>query len=180
MNYFKKNERGVTLVELLLAMTLLTIVLITFMAVFTNAFNFNSRTSDKVKGVNFVKENQVILKDKTTPEGTGFYNFFTKIKDTDGPTTADLSRENFLYNDLKLIENITKVSETSEPALNDADTSSDYYFLLKLDNSSNNPYKLFVYVKETPDINNLYRLYIETYDKKENLLSKTYTYYEYN
>ncbi len=72
MNYIKKNEKGVTLVELLLAMTLLTIVLITFMAVFTNAFNYNARTSDKVKGVNFVKENEVILKDQTRLEGTDF------------------------------------------------------------------------------------------------------------
>ncbi len=79
------------------------------------------------------------------------------------------------------MENITKVPETADPALNDGIIDNgEFYFLLKLDYSANKPYKLFVYVKETPDINNLYRLYIETYDKKDNLLSETYTYYEYN
>jgi hypothetical protein len=166
------NEKGVTLIELILAISLLTIVLITFMAFFTNAFTYNSMTSDKFKGVNYVREKQADLK-----ENTAFKNFFINISDGT-VTSSDLSMTNTMYSGLNLMENI---STTTRPVKINGGTVAESFYLLKLNLS---PYKLHVYVKverDYPLANNkgLYRLYIETFDKNNKLLSGSYTYYEY-
>lgn len=176
MKYLKSNEKGITLIELLLAIILLTIVLTTFMAFFTNAFQYNSVTSDKFKGVNYVREKQIQLK-----ESTAFKTFIYNISDGLA-TTNDLSKSNTVYTGLNLIEDIT---ETSRPVkLSSGSIENQPYYLMKLNWS---PYKIFVYVKISKDYPSesnsskpfLYRLYIETFDKNNQLLSETYTYYEY-
>lgn len=170
MVYLKlQNEKGVTLIELLLALSLLTIVLITFMAFFTNAFKYNSMSSDKVKGVNFTREQKVEFNDRAIDtEGVAFKAFMKKVSD------GTVSFSKIDNPGLNLFEDIIEKREEEKPELNDG-SSGDIYYLLKLDNP---PYKVFVYVKSAPDYTDLYRLYIETYDKKNNLLSKTYTYFE--
>ena len=167
-----RNEQGVTLIELILAISLLSIVLITYMAFFTNAFNYNSMTSERFKGVNYVREKQVDLKDSTA-----FKNFIINISDGTASST-DRAEANTLYTGLSLMEDI---SDTTRPVKVSGATQLESYYLLKLNYS---PYKLHVYVKCVPDYslaNNkgLYRVYIETFDKNNKLLSGSYTYYEY-
>ncbi|MGJ7920575.1 type IV pilus modification PilV family protein [Neobacillus sp. LXY-4] len=170
MNFIKGNEKGVTLIELLVAASLLTIVLITFIAFFTNSFRYNTKTSEKVIGVNFIREKQVSLNDSPA-----FANFIINISDTE-VTASDLSKDNSLYVGLNLMEDIMINSSTSRPVtLTDGSIINESYYLLKLNSDGK---KLSVYVKENPDYNNLYRVYIETYDKNDKLLSESYMYYE--
>jgi type II secretory pathway pseudopilin PulG len=157
------NEKGLTLIEILLAMTLLTIVLVTFMAIFTNAFQYNAKTSDKVKGVNLVREKEASIKIPGT-DGDAFKTFMGKVKN----------------NTVVPDDYIAIVKEGDKSALNDGVEQIDEYYKLQF-NSADPNYTIFIYVKTKPDFPNtdLYRLYIETIDKNNNMLSKTYSYYQY-
>lgn len=178
LKYIKGNEVGVTLIELLLAMTILMIILITFMSFFTNAFQYNAMSSKKLQGVHFVREKEVDLKETVVgTEGAAFQYFVHTVLEGDG--VVSLSKTDPNYENLDLINDIVKVAETSKPELSDGlsvEGEIDYFYLLEIDNPDS-PYNLSIYVKETPDLEKLYRLYIETYDNKNNLLSATYSYY---
>ena len=178
LKYIKGNEVGVTLIELLLAMTILMIILITFMSFFTNAFQYNAMTSKKLQGVNFVREKEVDLKEATVGTEGPAFQYFISVLEGDGVISLSMSDPN--YENLHLINDIVKVPETSKPELSDGlsvDGEIDDFYLLEIDNPDS-PYNVSIYVKETPDLEKLYRLYIETYDNKNNLLSATYSYYQ--
>jgi type II secretory pathway pseudopilin PulG len=179
LKYIKANEIGITLIELLLAMTLLMIILVTFMGFFTNAFQYNAMSSKKLQGVNFVREKEVDLKETAVgTEGPAFRYFIDHVLEGDG--TLPLSKSDPNYANLHLSNDIVTVPETIKPELSDGiseDGEIEDYYLLELD-SPDSPYNVSIYVKDTPDLENLYRLYIETYDNKNNLLSATYSYYQ--
>ena len=59
------NEKGLTLIEVLLSITLLSIVMITFLSFFTNAFRFNSINDDSIQAMNIAREQQALIKDKS-------------------------------------------------------------------------------------------------------------------
>ena len=62
------NEKGLTLIEVLLSITLLSIVIITFLSFFTNAFRFNSMNDDSIQAMNIAREQQALVKEKSWSE----------------------------------------------------------------------------------------------------------------
>lgn len=56
------NEKGLTLIELIASITILSIVIITFLSFFTNAFRFNSINDDSLQTMNIVREQQALIK----------------------------------------------------------------------------------------------------------------------
>ncbi|MEY2192665.1 prepilin-type N-terminal cleavage/methylation domain-containing protein [Neobacillus sp. BF23-41] len=52
------NEKGVTLVELLASIVILSIILLSFLTFFTNSFQYNAISSDKMKATNIAREVQ--------------------------------------------------------------------------------------------------------------------------
>lgn len=74
------NEQGLTLIELLLSITLLSIVLITFLSFFTDTFRFNSNNDHNIHAMNMAREQQALIKDKSWDEIT---NTFTLDEETD-------------------------------------------------------------------------------------------------
>lgn len=57
------NENGLTLIELLASMTILSIVILTFLAFFTNAFRFNTINSDGIQAMNIAREQKALIQD---------------------------------------------------------------------------------------------------------------------
>ncbi len=68
------NEKGLTLIEVLLSITLLSIVMITFLSFFTNAFRFNSMNDDSIQAMNIAREQQQqrLKSDKCETMSTNF------------------------------------------------------------------------------------------------------------
>lgn len=64
------TEKGLTLIEVLLSITLLSIVMITFLSFFTNAFRFNSINDDSTQAMNIAREKQALIKEKSWSEIT--------------------------------------------------------------------------------------------------------------
>jgi prepilin-type N-terminal cleavage/methylation domain-containing protein len=62
MKKFIKNVRGITLIELLISISILSIVLISFFAFFTNTFRFNSLNSDDIQAMNLAREEKELIK----------------------------------------------------------------------------------------------------------------------
>lgn len=56
------HEKGVTLIEVLLSITLLSIVIITFLSFFSNAFRFNTINDDSIQAMNIAREQQALIK----------------------------------------------------------------------------------------------------------------------
>ena len=50
------NKKGLTLIELIASITILSIVILTFLAFFTNAFRFNTINSDSIQAMNIARE----------------------------------------------------------------------------------------------------------------------------
>lgn len=72
-----ENEDGLTLIELIASMTILSIVILTFLAFFTNAFHFNTINSDSIQAMNIARAQKVLIQDDTSIaaslSGTGYY-----------------------------------------------------------------------------------------------------------
>ncbi|ARD47049.1 prepilin-type N-terminal cleavage/methylation domain-containing protein [Sporosarcina sp. P33] len=67
----RKNEKGFTLVEILAALTILGIVFVSFMTIFSQMGVFNARTESKLETINLAKKELSFWKDNPLPlEGT--------------------------------------------------------------------------------------------------------------
>ena len=65
------SEKGLTLLELLASITILSIIILTFLSFFTNAFRFNTINSDSIQAMNIAREEQALIKEdseKIIPE----------------------------------------------------------------------------------------------------------------
>ncbi|RFU71570.1 hypothetical protein D0469_00205 [Peribacillus saganii] len=164
------NEDGITLIEILASITILFIVIATFFAFFTNAFQYNAMNSDSIKAVNIAREKQAMFKADPLME-SALTRFIDNIND--GANAADLSASS--YPELMLAEAI----QPPNPAETDEAKKSSY--LLKMNDSK---YKVFIYLKGNADFvtcdksKSLYKVFVEVFqeDKK---LTDTYTYFDY-
>ncbi len=71
------NEKGLTLIEVLVSITLLSIVIITFLSFFTNAFRFNSINDDSIQAMNIAREQQALIKEESWNDITSTYPMTT-------------------------------------------------------------------------------------------------------
>lgn len=73
------NEKGLTLLEVLLSITLLSIVMISFLSFFTDAFRFNSINDDSIQAMNAAREQQARI--KTEESWSSITETYTKTTD---------------------------------------------------------------------------------------------------
>ncbi|WP_419956024.1 type IV pilus modification PilV family protein [Neobacillus niacini] len=99
-----KNEKGVTLVELLASIVILSIILLSFMTFFTNSFQYNAVSSDKMKATNIAREVQEDFK-VNSEKNLELKNLITFSKTSTGTTIPKSS-----YPKLNLTEDIIKNS----------------------------------------------------------------------
>jgi prepilin-type N-terminal cleavage/methylation domain-containing protein len=99
------NEKGVTLIELLASIVILSIILLSFMTFFTNSFQYNAISSDKMKATNIAREVQEDF--KVNPEkNKALKDLITDSRISTG-TTIPLSTR---YEKLNLSQDIQKNS----------------------------------------------------------------------
>lgn len=63
----KKNEKGFTLVEILASLTILGIVFISFMTIFPQMSNLNSKTEAKLETINIARKELPVWKEDPLP-----------------------------------------------------------------------------------------------------------------
>jgi type II secretory pathway pseudopilin PulG len=154
------NEKGLTLIEILVSIILLTTVFFTFMAFFTNAFNYNVINSDSIQGMNIAREYQAKIKEST-------YGIDKLLGEPSDPSTAIAS--------LHLTAGTTQNGAPYIPII-------DNQYNLEINDPKYN-IKIKIKINTTPEAINgsyrkLYLVYVTVSDKKNKLLSETYTYYE--
>lgn len=156
-----ENEQGLTLVELLASITILMIVLITFMSFFTNAFQFNAFSSDKINTTNLAREVQEKFKVDEAEEKLGLERLLTEVKNISGPTTIPKTS----YLELNLKEDIV------------LDSSG----ILKLSlNDQNYQVLVFVDTHPIPELHSsLFKLHVQVLEHNK-ILSETFTYIEFH
>ena len=156
------NERGLTLLEVLLSFSILSVVFVTFMAFFTNAFQYNSLSSDEIQGTNLVRATLAELKENSAKR-VAMEDFLGNVRN------GDLSMSQPAYAALSLTGTV------GETRFNEED-----YYTLQIQHFQ---YKVFVHVKRKPDFLgtsiSLYRLYVQVFNDTK-LLSDTYAYFEYD
>lgn len=147
------NDKGITLIELIASITILSIVILTFIAFFTNAFRFNSINDDSIQAMNIAREYQALIKE---PDAE-IYN---------------LLNDNNLSDDAKEYLSLFKLEYPSENINNQ--------FVLTINNPK---YVVKVKINNTPEVsvddtyNKLYLVHVEILEG-DKTLSETYTYFE--
>lgn len=166
MKHDLKNENGVTLLELLVSITLLSIVILTFLGFFTNAFRFNTVNSDSLQAMNVAREYKATFTDRHSTAHT----IIEKVIET---KNTNISVDD--YDTLKLKK---PISVKNGACMNGAD-----YYLLELNDPE---YEINACIKITSDSHGIegdkaiHQLHVEVYEdqNKEKRLSDTYSYIE--
>lgn len=148
------REQGVTLVELLVSIVILSIVIISFMAFFTNSFNNNARASEKLQTTNLVREIQEELKVNSMYQD--LVSFIASVK-SGYPNLQKSS-----YPNLDLVKDIDVMSDTG---------------IYKLTLKRNN-YDVKVLISPEADSSSLYKFNVQVL-KDNKLLAQTFTYIEF-
>ncbi|WP_141431854.1 prepilin-type N-terminal cleavage/methylation domain-containing protein [Bacillus sp. 03113] len=102
INFLYRNQRGFTLIEVLLAFVILTILIFSFLSLFPQASKTNERTDERFTGANLAKE--VLVK---IQKSEGITNLLTNLKNNPN-SSLTLSKDNVQYASLNLAENIQK------------------------------------------------------------------------
>ncbi|MDF2606474.1 MAG: prepilin-type N-terminal cleavage/methylation protein [Bacillales bacterium] len=110
MRKLLRNQNGVSLVEILAALTILGIIFVSFLSFFPQASKSSNKTGEMLTAVNLAKEKLVTIQND---------NNIKSLLKTNSPSSSILSRVN--YPNLKLSQDIT--------------TSSTQYELLSIDNT---------------------------------------------
>ncbi|WP_108669430.1 pilus assembly FimT family protein [Peribacillus acanthi] len=167
-----KNNRGITLVELLASFTIISIITLVFFTYFTNAFQYNNRTSETLKTVNIAREQQALIKQE--PYKSEFQKFITNINTYASASNLLMST----YPNLNLKKNIEVVTRKELQGTNQIDVT---YYKFTMNDPS---YLIEVYLKQQPELvtvkvqSNLYKVYIYV-NQNNKLSSDTYTFFEY-
>jgi competence protein ComGC len=159
MKKILSSQRGVTLIEIMAAFVVLTVIIISFMGFFTNAFKYNSMTSDQLQGVNVMRAVKSELRSSS---------FIKKFIGRIQSNSVVLSKDDVIYDGLGLLGDVERTYKEEEP-----------YYLLKLDQE---PYYIHIFIREDEDYKDdeisLFRMYLQVYNHSK-MLSDTFTYIEY-
>ncbi|WP_180994110.1 type IV pilus modification PilV family protein [Bacillus sp. Marseille-P3661] len=156
MNLRYKNEKGLTLIEILAALLILSIVITVFIGFFTNAFRFNSITSNNIKAVNILREKQATIREM--------------------PIMKDLVED-------IMVNGVDSAPGAYYPlgAVTQTTINSEIHYRVEILDSE---YAILMFIKRNPDYydttmeHQLFRLYFQIFEDTK-LLSDTYAYYEY-
>lgn len=133
------NDHGLTLIELVASITILAIVLLTFMSFFTNAFKYNSMSSTKLQSINIIHDVENCLKENP--------NFIKNIYEFKNPIFTD--------DKCKHITNFTE----NVTLKNNAYVFSFIYL----------DYEVSINVMRDPEFPSLYPSTIEVYDNDKKI-----------
>lgn len=153
---FTKSEKGVTLIELISSIAILSIILVSFMSFFINSAQYNGVSADKMNAANIAREVQKDFKED--PD-----------KNLDLKNLIAYSRTSAA----------TTISKTSYPDLHLTEDIQDNSGLLTL-TTTNQTFTVVVTVDTTSDPNvdlSLSELHVQV-KKDEKVISETYTYFE--
>ncbi|MED4464027.1 prepilin-type N-terminal cleavage/methylation domain-containing protein [Metabacillus fastidiosus] len=156
------NNSGITLLELVVSIAILSIILITFAGLFMNAFKYNAMSGDKLQSVNIAQEYAERIK-----KDTDFYDCMSILQVNPA-------------NCAKLFES-SKTFSLKQDVVSDPD-DSEYYFMQLVENDTDDIISIKISkTKESEVISkSLYRLIIEAKkNEADKMPSKTYLYYEY-
>jgi prepilin-type N-terminal cleavage/methylation domain-containing protein len=154
------NEKGVTLIELLTSIVILSIILLSFMTFFTNSFQYNAVSSDKMKATNIAREVQEDF--KVNPGKKQALNDLIRVSKTSVGTSIPLSP---LYDALNLAQDIEK-------------NSGILTLKLKSQNYENYNVVVFVDTNNDPSLHSsLSKIRVQV-KKGTKVLSEAFTYFE--
>jgi prepilin-type N-terminal cleavage/methylation domain-containing protein len=108
-----KNEKGLTLIELLASIVILSIILLSFMTFFTNSFKYNAVSSDKINTTNIAREVQEDFKVNTV-KNQELKKLIRESRDL--PTVTTIPKNS--YPELNLSKDIKKNGLTLTLTLN--------------------------------------------------------------
>lgn len=155
------NEKGLTLLEVLLTITILTIVLTSILTLFPQISLFNKKTDETFSGINLAKEKIVILENLVRDDHnkSSTEKIFKISNNTLILTQTD---KNFSrYKRLNLIENIEE--------------NNDAYILKTIDHHLHGT----ITIERTPEyegIYHLYKVYVQINDEKLSKVTSLYGY----
>jgi prepilin-type N-terminal cleavage/methylation domain-containing protein len=154
------DEKGVTLIELLTSIVILSIILLSFMTFFTNSFQYNAVSSDKMKATNIAREVQEDF--KINPGKKQALEELIRVSKTSVGTSIPLSP---LYSALNLDQDIEK-------------NSGILTLNLKPENYENYNVVVFVDTNNDPSLHSsLSKIQVQV-KKGTKVLSEAFTYFE--
>lgn len=112
-----RNNKGLTLVEILAALVVLGIVLVSFMSFFTQSAKFTAHNDEKLTAVQVAEEIVAEVRQGDFPEDVNFdrYHYAVDIKITEGPV-----------NNLK--KAFITVKSPEGAGINDPEFTTEMYF----------------------------------------------------
>jgi prepilin-type N-terminal cleavage/methylation domain-containing protein len=159
MDYLEKikEEKGLTLIEVLSSIVILSIILLSFFTLFTNSFRFNSISSDNIEATNIARETQEKFKVDDNVKAD-FEKLITNAKTNTAPAI---------------------IPKTTYPNLNlSKDIELDPSGILHL--TLNNPsYKVLVLVDTHPETGAttpIYKIHVQVLNNTK-VISETFTYW---
>jgi prepilin-type N-terminal cleavage/methylation domain-containing protein len=145
-----KNEKGVTLLEVLISMAILSIILISFMNFFPQMGFINKQNEDKVQAINLAKD--ILIKWQDSHDVSGFL-----VNSTE--TTGFISTDPDLDFDAAKFKN-----------------EGGYYYF----ETTKDIYNVKVRIKNTPDKSSskthVHSILVQLLNNKGNVVSETYGY----
>ncbi|MGG3798291.1 prepilin-type N-terminal cleavage/methylation domain-containing protein [Metabacillus fastidiosus] len=167
------NNSGITLLELVVSIAILSIILITFAGLFMNAFKYNAMSGDKLQSVNLAQEYASKIKEEEWKED--FKLFISEINISTEEPLPDYKRTKDFY--------LEKMEEKRENNLYSNLVAFNYdgeFYSMEL---HENKTIIFIRIKAKPEFFTDKRLYSVNIEVKktetDKMPSKTYLYYEY-
>lgn len=147
-----KEEKGVTLIEVLLAMTLLSIILISFLGMFPQMGTVNKINQDKAQATNIAKEILINWENSTVVQ-----TFLRSSSQTSG----------FLPNHVNDFVNYTNFDPIKFPDFYYFETTNDIYDVqIKIKKSPNN----------SSNNSHIHQIVIQLLNERGNVVSETFGY----
>jgi prepilin-type N-terminal cleavage/methylation domain-containing protein len=168
LKLLKSNQKGLTLIEVLLAITILSIILASVVPFLIQSVKNNKMVETSHQSIYFAKE-----KLTTVQSSNGIQSFLSNIQNQVDP--QELLRTN--YPDLNLSKDIGSV-QLIEQSSTSSTLPMDYYVLEIIEE----PLKMEIYIRSVSDYSGnpkLYRAILHVYDENNKLLTKSFGYVKY-
>lgn len=153
------NKKGMTLLEVLLAITILSIVLTSFFSLFPQIATFNAKTDEKLSGMYLANEKIVVLNELAKKNR----EIFSIDPDEQTLTISDYSKANAAYAPLKLAQNMEEYNDFFLLYTDEENIQSKIKINKRPDTAPNDYYQL-------------YRIHVEVFNRQLDEVSSIYGY----
>jgi Tfp pilus assembly protein PilV len=165
MNKLIKNEKGLTLLEVILSFAILTIVITSFLALFPQVAKFNQKTDESFTAINLANEKLAIIEQiakKSSKEMDVTKKIFV-IGSANQLEMKSLSKDNTNFSKLNLTQNIS--NQTNEYIMNTQD--GNYATKITITKAPDT---------QTTSVIHLYRVFIEVQSSEGSKKTELYGY----